>query len=149
MASSAITLSKGITIQAGVIQALEDHCRQQIPKEGCGILAGSGEEISRFFPIPNQDDSTRSFSFEPRAYLETLKDIRRQDLEWLGILHSHPHTDPYPSLRDVNQWYYPELLSWILSFKGHQPRLSAYFIRDRQITPVIYRVVPNRSINRS
>ncbi|MDR6226111.1 M67 family metallopeptidase [Desmospora profundinema] len=130
-----------ITIQARVIQLMEAHCQQELPREACGILAGNGQEITRFFPIPNQDSSPQSFSFEPRAFLEALKIMRREQLEWLGILHSHPRTDPYPSDRDISHWHYPELISWILSFHDHPPRLSAYHIKHGRVVPVLYEVV--------
>ncbi|PTX64313.1 proteasome lid subunit RPN8/RPN11 [Melghirimyces profundicolus] len=138
-----------ITIRSDVITDIEDHCLREKPREGCGILAGSGREITRFFPIPNQDMSPRSFSFEPKAYLETLKEMRRLELELLGILHSHPHTDPYPSARDTREWHYPELISWILSLKGEKPRLSAYTIKNGRIFPVIYLVVNGPSPDRN
>ncbi|MDA8354249.1 MAG: M67 family metallopeptidase [Firmicutes bacterium] len=129
-----------ITIGADVIRELEAHCLREKPFEGCGILAGSGNRITRFFPIPNRDRSPHSFSFEPRAYLSTLKQVRQEQLELLGIVHSHPCTDPHPSTRDIREWHYPQLISWILSLKGDQPRLSAYYIRDGQVIPVIYLV---------
>lgn len=129
-----------LSIQRDVIRRIEKHCRQEWPWEGCGILAGHGREITRFFPISNQDASPHSFSFEPRAYLEALKEMRRLGLGFLGIVHSHPCSDPWPSTKDIREWHYPELTSWILSLKNDEPRLSAYCIQNGEVVPVMYLV---------
>ncbi|MFD1426819.1 proteasome lid subunit RPN8/RPN11 [Kroppenstedtia sanguinis] len=129
-----------ISIRQDVILQIEKHCLRELPREGCGLLAGQGREITRFFPIPNQDPDPDSFSFEPRTYLETLKEMRRQTLEPLGMVHSHPRSDPWPSAKDIREWHYPELTSWILSLKQAEPRLSAYCIQGGQVDPVMYLV---------
>ncbi|GGA42939.1 hypothetical protein GCM10007416_14980 [Kroppenstedtia guangzhouensis] len=129
-----------ISIRSDVIHQIERHCLRELPREGCGLLAGHGREITRFFPIPNRDACLHSFSFEPRAYLETLKEMRRLGLDLLGIVHSHPCSDPRPSAKDIQEWHYPELTSWILSLKNHEPRLSAYCIQNGEVFPVMYLV---------
>ncbi|EGK08444.1 Mov34/MPN/PAD-1 family protein [Kroppenstedtia eburnea] len=129
-----------ISIQRDVILQIENHCLRELPREGCGLLAGHGRDITRFFPIPNQDPRPHSFSFEPRAYLETLKEMQRLGLELLGIVHSHPSSDPRPSAKDIQEWHYPGLTSWILSLKHDEPRLSAYCIQNGQVFPVMYLV---------
>lgn len=130
-----------LAIQMQVILHIRHHCQEALPEEGCGILAGSDCAITHFFPIPNQDASPRSFSFEPRAYLEAIRRMRNEGLTWLGIVHSHPQTDPIPSARDISQWHYPDLTHWILSLKEKEPRLSAYRIQNGRVTPVIYQVL--------
>lgn len=134
-----------LLIRRQVICRMENHCRQELPWEGCGILAGHGREITRFFPIPNQDASPQSFSFAPRVYLETLKEMRQLSLDFLGILHSHPCSDPWPSAKDIREWHYPELTSWILSLKNDKPRLAAYRIQNGQVLPLKYRVTGRTS----
>ncbi|PTM59745.1 Mov34/MPN/PAD-1 family protein [Desmospora activa] len=132
-----------IAIQTHVIHIIKEHCQRELPREACGILAGKGQKITHFFPIPNQDFSPQSFSFEPRAFLQTLKVMRLEQLEWLGILHSHPQQGTNPSVRDISRWHYPELTSWILSFHDHPPQLSAYHIRQGRAVPVLYEVISN------
>ncbi|SDX04208.1 Proteasome lid subunit RPN8/RPN11, contains Jab1/MPN metalloenzyme (JAMM) motif [Marininema mesophilum] len=130
-----------ITIKRGVVQALQEYCTQQLPQEGCGILAGMGPEISRFYPVVNQDESSQSYSFEPRSYIHALKEMRDSKLDWLGIVHSHPNTAAVPSSRDIQEWHHPELMCWILSIK-EDPKLSAFLIRGGTFTPVSYQIVP-------
>ncbi|WP_425462715.1 Mov34/MPN/PAD-1 family protein [Melghirimyces algeriensis] len=127
------------------MQQLIKHCIQELPFEGCGILAGKGQRITRFYPVPNQDRSTCSFSFEPKAYLKNLKQMDDKGLSLLGILHSHPHSDPYPSTRDILEWHYPDVSNWILSLKRDKPHLSACFIRNGQVFPIHYHVMESFS----
>ncbi|WP_169713820.1 Mov34/MPN/PAD-1 family protein [Paludifilum halophilum] len=137
-------VSSHLSIQVRVIRAVHWHCLQLLPKEGCGILAGQAPTITRFFPIPNRDNSNQTFSFDPRAYLDTIRKMRREGLDWLGIVHSHPDTEPYPSARDITHWHYPELSHWILSLRDRRPRLSAYYIQHGRVIPVMYQVLTDR-----
>lgn len=138
-----MTISQ-ISIQARVIREVQGHCLRQLPQEGCGILAGRKKQITCFFPIPNQDHSPDTFSFEPRTYLDTIRKMRTKKLDWLGVVHSHPETEPYPSSLDIANWHYPELSYWILSLKSQRCRLSAYIIQNGHVTPISYRIVTNR-----
>jgi [CysO sulfur-carrier protein]-S-L-cysteine hydrolase len=136
-----------VSIHSRVISEIEHHCRKQLPREGCGILAGQDCEITHFFPIPNQDENPRSFSFDPQVFVHTLRRMRELHLSWLGILHSHPRTAPYPSRRDIHQWQYPDLTSWILSLHGNRPALSAFWIQNGRVIPVLYQVIADRMKN--
>jgi len=136
--------SSYLSIWGPVVEQIHHYLRQQCPKEGCGILAGHGQEITHFFPIPNLDDSPHSFSFEPQAYLRTIRQLREQQLEWIGVVHSHPTTEPYPSARDIANWHYPEKSYWICSLKQGHCRLSAYYIRHQQVIPIMYQIIVNR-----
>ena len=35
------------------LQEMVEHCSKEYPNEGCGYLAGRGEEISQAYPIRN------------------------------------------------------------------------------------------------
>ncbi len=130
-----------LSIHTSVVFQIQQHCLEQLPAEGCGILAGSGHIIDHFFPIPNLDDSPSSFQFEPHAYLNTVRHMRQEKLDWIGVVHSHPNAPPYPSARDLANWHYPEKSYWILSLQKDQYRLCAYQIKEGQITPLLYEVL--------
>ena len=46
-------------------------------QRGVRNLGRANQEITRFFPIPNLDQSPHSFQFEPRTYLNTIREIRK------------------------------------------------------------------------
>ncbi|SFI89516.1 Mov34/MPN/PAD-1 family protein [Thermoflavimicrobium dichotomicum] len=129
------------SIDSHVIKDIENYCHSQLPFQGYGILAGQAQRITHFFPITNTNACPCSFEFDPRAYLEIIKKLRDHRLDWIGIVHSHPLTEAYPSIRDLNQWCYQEKSCWILSFKEKELKLCAYYIQSGQVTPIIYEIL--------
>jgi proteasome lid subunit RPN8/RPN11 len=132
-----------LSIHAGVIRQLQEYCQRLFPLEGVGILAGREGVITHFFPIPTQSDCPCSLEFEPGAYLDAIKQMRALQLDWLGIFHSHPHTQAYPSSRDRTGWHLPDKSFWILSLKDAEFRLCAYYIQNESVCPVIYEIIGN------
>ncbi|MBA4493621.1 M67 family metallopeptidase [Paenactinomyces guangxiensis] len=129
-----------LSIRASVIVQIKTYCYERLPQEGYGILAGQTTEITHFFPVPCQNNWPCAYEFEPRAYLETIKKMRDKQLLWLGIVHSHPLTNAYPSTRDLTSWPFSDKSCWILSFKGSAHQLSAYYIQKNKVIPIMYRI---------
>ncbi len=58
-----------------------------------------------------------------------MKDIRNSGTEFIGIYHSHPHSDAYPSKRDIDLAFYPEVSHVIVSLKDEKaPRIRSFKI---------------------
>lgn len=129
-----------LSIRLSVIDQIRNHCIKRLPMEGYGILAGQASEITHFFSIPNTNSSPCTLEFEPRAYLDTIKKIRDFRLEWLGVVHSHPFTHAYPSTRDITSWNFPNKSCWIISLKGSDFHLSAYYIEKNEVIPIMYHI---------
>jgi [CysO sulfur-carrier protein]-S-L-cysteine hydrolase len=130
-----------LTIRAPVIHQIRSYCLSQLPFEGCGILAGPACEITHFFPIPSQNNCPCAFEFEPKVYLDTLKQMRTDRLYWLGVVHSHPFIAATPTPKDLATWHDPDRSFWILSFKDAQVQLCAYYIEKNKAIPMIYQIV--------
>jgi proteasome lid subunit RPN8/RPN11 len=133
--------SHHLSIHCNVINELSKYCYDQLPLEGYGFLAGTGREITHFFPLKTLDDSPCSFGYPPESYWETIKKIRNAQLTWMGIAHSHPHLPAYPSERDAKYWDRPELSCWVLSFREQEEKLSAFQLQMGQIHPLIYEII--------
>jgi proteasome lid subunit RPN8/RPN11 len=129
------------TIHHYVIEQMKTYCLEQYPHEGHGFLAGRTGVITHFFPIPSQNDCPCSLDLEPCAYFSAIKQIRALQLDWLGVLHSHPHTHAYPSARDRTGWHFVDKSFWILSLKDKQVQLGAYYIKRNQVIPIIYKII--------
>ena len=52
----------------------------------------------------------------------------------VGVMHSHTHTEPYPSVTDVNQAPDPSWHYVIVSLRDELPMLRSYRIVDGGIT---------------
>jgi len=96
--------------------------REGKPLEICGLLAGAkdGGELTRVvevFPIDSDDRSEITYSMNPLQQLRVEKEARARGLEIVGIYHTHPATQPYPSKTDVARAHWGETDD--LLFPGH------------------------------
>jgi proteasome lid subunit RPN8/RPN11 len=64
-----------------------------------------------------------------------MREIRADELELLGIYHSHPTGENQPSARDVERAYYPDAAYFILSPSTNVTKaVRAFSIREGQVT---------------
>jgi [CysO sulfur-carrier protein]-S-L-cysteine hydrolase len=111
------------------------HAYDGLPDEACGLLAGSAGtgRISVFYPCRNAAESSRVYTVDPRDHLRADRDAESRGLEIVGVMHSHTHTDAYPSPTDVEQapdpgWHYV-----IVSLRHEAPVTRSYRILDGQV----------------
>jgi len=98
------------------------------PLEVCGLLAGVGERVDVFYPCRNAAQSAKVYEIDGRDFLRADRDAEAQGYELLGVMHSHTHTDAYPSPTDIDQ---PPDPSWhyvIVSLREAEPVLRSYRI---------------------
>lgn len=102
------------------------------PEEACGVLvgpAGTGE-VRRFEPIANAEASTRVFTLDGQQFAKAALRADRDDLDVIGVVHSHTHTPAQPSPTDEAEarkplvpptWYWA-----IASIENGAPELRAH-----------------------
>lgn len=119
----------------GQKEELIEHARREFPNEVCGILAGKDGGVSKIYQMSNTDKSSSTFFMDPKQQLKVMKEIRGLGLEMLGIYHSHPELEAYPSTHDVKMAFYPEVEYIIVSIKDKaNPSIRSYKIIDGKIT---------------
>jgi proteasome lid subunit RPN8/RPN11 len=109
------------------------HAYDGLPDEACGLLAAApgSPRLERFYPCANADGSSRTYSIDGRDHLRAERDAEGAGLEIVGVMHSHTHTEAYPSPTDVEQaamlgdWHF-----LIVSLRRAEPVLRSYRIRD-------------------
>jgi proteasome lid subunit RPN8/RPN11 len=116
------------------------HLHDGLPDEACGLIGGrpgdDGDgpaEVSVYYPSPNVAASSRVYTIDPKTHLRADRDAEDRGLEILGVVHSHTHTEPYPSPTDVAQAPDPAWHYVIVSFRQGPPVLRSYRIRDGEI----------------
>lgn len=67
---------------------------------------------------------------EPKEQFTVMKEMREQGLDMAAIYHSHPHSDVYPSTRDISLAFYPDSLHLIVSLIHEKPVIKAFEIKD-------------------
>ena len=116
--------------------AMIAHAYAGLPDEACGLLGGTDDDGTVFVACENADASSRTFSLGPDAWLKADRDIEGVGLSILGVVHSHTHTDAYPSPTDVAQAANPFLGGWrwlLVSLKHAEPVVRSYVITGEVI----------------
>lgn len=111
------------------------HMLDELPNEGCGLLAAlpGTAVVARYYPCGNAARSSRVYTVEPRDHLHADRDAEDRGLEIVGVVHSHTHTDPYPSPTDVAAAFDPDWHYVIVSLRFDEPSSRSYRIADGDI----------------
>jgi [CysO sulfur-carrier protein]-S-L-cysteine hydrolase len=125
-----------ITITAAVHARLVGQAYDEYPMEMCGLIAGSVTPAAArtYYPCTNIAGSARVYTIEPKDHLRAELDAEDHGMEIIGVVHSHTHSEPYPSPTDVAQAPDPSWHYLIVSLKHEAPSLRSYRIVDGQIT---------------
>jgi [CysO sulfur-carrier protein]-S-L-cysteine hydrolase len=112
------------------------HAYDGLPDEACGLLAGppGTGRCTAFYPTRNAAASARVYTVDPMDHLRADRDAEAQGLEIIGVMHSHTHTDAYPSPTDVEQAPDPAWHYVIVSLRQEAPVLRSFRIVDGQIS---------------
>lgn len=109
------------------------HAYDGLPNEACGLLGGSADMGEVFVACENADRSSRTFSLGPDAWEKVDRDIEGRGMHVLGVVHSHTHTEAYPSPTDIDQAGNPFLAGWrwlVVSLRQPEPVVRSYVITD-------------------
>ena len=121
--------------------AMIGHLYDGLPDEACGLIAGraSISRVDRFYPTRNVAASSRVYTVDAKDHLRADRDAEDRGIEIIGVVHSHTHTEAYPSPTDVAQAPDPSWHYVIVSLKREEPVLRSYRIVDGEITeePVV------------
>jgi proteasome lid subunit RPN8/RPN11 len=107
------------------------YARSEPGMECCGLLAGLGGVITKIFPAKNALSSATAYEIAPQELFQLFRRMRENGLDHLGLYHSHPVTENFPSPRDIELAYYPHDAYFIISPLSSAPRpVRAFSIRD-------------------
>jgi [CysO sulfur-carrier protein]-S-L-cysteine hydrolase len=112
------------------------HVLDGFPDEACGLLAGRDGRADIFVPCVNVDRSSRTFQLGPDAW-EAVDRLDGEGKAVLAVVHSHTHTEAYPSPTDVAQAANPFIAGWrwvLVSLARPEPVVRSYDIDGEQIT---------------
>lgn len=124
----------------------------EYPLEACGLMAGEPgrARVSRFFPCRNIEKSARIYTLDPKDHLRAERAAEDAGLEIVGVMHSHTHSEAYPSATDVAAAPDPAWHYLIVTLKRETPEVRSFRIvagqdpaasPDQPISEVSIRVV--------
>lgn len=114
-------------------QLLSNHADSEMPNESCAILFGTEDEkeikVEKIFLTENIEKSPVNFTISAEQRLEADKMERELELKIIGIFHSHPDSQAYPSSTDKK---FMELnpVIWII-FSGTSRDFKAYVLEAK------------------
>ena len=125
-----------LRLDRAAFDAICDLAIRDYPLEMCGLIAGEPgtDQAARFYPCHNDAESAKVYTINPKDHLRA--EMAADDLDWEinGVVHSHTHSEPYPSPTDVRQAPDPDWHYVIVSLKRDAPELRSYRIVDGEIT---------------
>jgi proteasome lid subunit RPN8/RPN11 len=130
-----------VTLPRAIYAAMLAHVQAGYPDEACGILAGDANgRVTRDFPARNAaadvGDNPRTFSIIAGPdLLQIINAIDDQDEIVFAYYHSHPHTQAYPSPRDIHyagNWPGTYYLIFSLADPA-RPILRAFLVEAGQV----------------
>ena len=100
-------MTNTLSISHELFNGIISHCKETYPNEACGLLAGKMNIIKRIYKITNIRHSKIDYEMDPKEQLKCEKEIKASGLKVIGIYHSHPSMQAYPSQTDVMRAYWP------------------------------------------
>lgn len=83
---------------------LTKHSEKNRPNESCAILFGMVENeksiVKEIFLTENVEESSVNFTISNEQLLEAYQKAEEKKLDIIGIFHSHPDSEPRPSITD-------------------------------------------------
>jgi proteasome lid subunit RPN8/RPN11 len=113
-------------------EILSNHAEQENPNESCAILFGEKTQettrVNKIFLTQNIEQSPVNFTISAEQRLEADKIERESKMKIIGIFHSHPNSEAYPSNTDKK---FMELNPgvWII-FSGVSKDFKAYILEN-------------------
>jgi len=129
-------IADSLIIPQHIFDEMIFHCREAYPNEACGILAGSGEEVSKVYKMANIEKSPVSYEFDSREHINAIKNMRENNHKMLAIFHSHPSSPAYPSAKDVSLAFYDDCVYMIVSLMEQEPVVKGFLIREGAVKEV-------------
>jgi proteasome lid subunit RPN8/RPN11 len=129
-------------------RAMVAHAITGYPLEACGLLGGvpGSGRIDAFSPAHNIDASAKTYAVGPSGFADAEAVFGPRGLEIVGVMHSHTHTDAYPSPTDIDRADNPFLEGWkyvIVSLRDEVPVLRSYLLDGREVVEEVVELFQN------
>lgn len=116
-------------IARAVLGDIESHAREAHPAECCGVLIGTLGTIASSRRARNLSADPNRFDLDPQAHVAAIRETRGTGHAVVGFYHSHPHSAPIPSTRDIEESTYPNALHVIVGLAGGGADTRGYTLR--------------------
>jgi len=111
---------------------LINHSNNEKPNESCAILFGSVKEqvasVKEVFLTKNIEESPVNFTISNEQLIEIYKTAEDRKTDVVGIFHSHPNSEAYPSSTD-KKFMQSNPVVWVI-YSGVSENFRAYVLES-------------------
>jgi proteasome lid subunit RPN8/RPN11 len=111
---------------------LVNHAENEKPNESCAILFGSVKDkvttVSEIFLAKNIEESPVNFTISNEQLIKIYKTAEEKRTEVVGIFHSHPNSEAYPSNTD-KKFMHSNPVVWVI-YSGISNDFRAYVLES-------------------
>lgn len=131
---------KTLRLKSEHYQQMRQHVVEQAPLEACGLLAGKKDSVEAVLKVRNVDQSPVRFRMDPQEQYKALMWIEAENLDLVGIYHSHPTGPETVSATDIDEHAY-DVVHIIWSCQTGTWKARAFWIETGQVTTVELQVI--------
>ena len=110
---------------------LSQYSENQKPNEACAILFGKNNEVLDIFLTENIDESPINFTISNEQLIEGYQLAEDKKMDIIGIFHSHPNSDAFPSNTD-KKFMQSNPVAWII-YSGINKNFRAFVLESDSI----------------
>lgn len=111
---------------------LANHASNEKPNESCAVLFGTLDSqkttVKEIFLTENIDKSPINFTISNEQLIKCYKTAEEKKMEVVGIFHSHPNSEAYPSDTD-KKFMYSNPVVWVI-YSGITNEFKAYVLES-------------------
>ena len=110
---------------------LAQHSENQKPNEACAILFGKDNQVLDIFLTENIEESPVNFTISNEQLIEGYKIAEDKKMDVIGIFHSHPNSDAFPSNTD-KKFMQSNPVVWII-YSGINKNFRAFVLESDSV----------------
>ena len=107
---------------------LSQYSENQKPKESCALLFGKDNQVLDIFLTENIEESSVNFTISNEQLIEGYKIAEEEKMEVIGIFHSHPNSDAFPSNTD-KKFMQSNPVVWVI-YSGINKNFRAFVLES-------------------
>ena len=126
-------MQQAILLSKDHVNILAKHAKEASPNESCAILFGKIEKnhfrVKDVFLTNNIENSPVNFTISNDELIKVYQEAEKRKLDVVGIFHSHPDSEAYPSMTD-QKFMEINPVPWII-FSNKSEQFKAYVFESK------------------
>jgi proteasome lid subunit RPN8/RPN11 len=124
-----------LKLQPAHWQEMSQYVKAQAPLEACGMLAGKMDTVEAVLRVRNVEQSPVRFRMDPQEQYDAFMWMEANELDLIGIFHSHPTGPETVSPTDIAEAAY-DVVNLIWSRTEGAWNARGFRIEDKKVTEV-------------